>query len=667
MPTPTLEDINKAGVKLFKSRGNVYYNEPGVSGRLSAGLGQIKDPSSLGIDVNALQDIPDSEFNVNTLASKYGVQGVNTSKQNFNTGSDFLNYFSQNYNTLPDTPLPAPKPASTLPPTDFQKEFASVKASGGDTDQFLKDYAARQQAANPQNYVIPPPTQPTETGTTDASALGRKLGPTEFNNLRKELGASEANFDQYFARDAQGNIYLKNNAAPGPVKQNPDLPAGLGRDQNGQIVKLDGASGLEKQPGESYESYASRLGSSIPSKDGAPAGSGGTVGTSDKSRAAAIAAIKNELAPNALPEAVNSAAERIKLRQEQGIVNDEADLNDIRTEAALAKEELRQFRATAGQGVTEGGRLGAVSEAERNLNYRLEGLAIRESSLVDRLNSKNAYINQVISDKREDYNSAVGKWNAEYKINSDAIDALNSQLDDQKKDALTTVTTLQNLLSDSGLTYDQFPADLKTQLESSALKAGLPKDVFAAVYAGVDAGDKVISHFLQDNKAGGKDVYTLVQGKDGSVSLNKVSTITDVKSTGSGGGTTNKQLTGDVQTDLNNYALRKSAGEDVPSWVDQYLVVTKRNEDTGEPEKYEAVKITKGDVEDIQSSEAEYNTKQASVQEEQNSDPNYIAKQIMEDRAKGVGYEDIRAGIATLGVSPDVYRQALRIVLEQGG
>lgn len=50
------------------------------------------------------------------------------------------------------------------------------------------------------------------SGATGGSAGDRLLGPEEFERLRKELGVSPANFDQFFRRDSRGNIYLKAEA-----------------------------------------------------------------------------------------------------------------------------------------------------------------------------------------------------------------------------------------------------------------------------------------------------------------------------------------------------------------------------------------------------------------------------------------------------------------------
>lgn len=83
-------------------------------------------------------------------------------------------------------------------------ELANWGASGGadTTVRALEDFLKSEQT----KYGYTP------TPTAAAPAGDRKLGPSEYNSLRQQFGVSEANFDQYFRRDAQGNIYLKADA-----------------------------------------------------------------------------------------------------------------------------------------------------------------------------------------------------------------------------------------------------------------------------------------------------------------------------------------------------------------------------------------------------------------------------------------------------------------------
>lgn len=246
-----------------------------------------------------------------------------------------------------------------------------------------------------------------------------------------------------------------------------------------------------------------------------------SVQTSDPARRkAALERIKSELNSGIqAPSPYNSSQEFQKLRQEQGVVKDEEELAAIRNEANLGKQELRQFSATAGQGVSEGGRIGAMSEAERNLNFRLEGLAIREQAVLSRLNSKNAYISTAIKLGQEDYNVAYQNYTDEFNKNLKVVDLYNQELDDQQKDALTGLTTITNLLSKTG---GEITPELSTQLDSLALQAGLPTGLFSeASQALIQENEKVLSPMIVDTETG-KNVYFFTQGKDGTPHLKQM-------------------------------------------------------------------------------------------------------------------------------------------------
>lgn len=260
------------------------------------------------------------------------------------------------------------------------------------------------------------------------------------------------------------------------------------------------------------------------------------VGTSDAERAKAkadeIAKIKAELgAGTQAPTPYKSADEYQKLRTEQGVVKDEEELSSIRNEAALAKEELNKFKQTSSAGMPEGGYLGGISEAERNLNLRLESLSLRESAVVDRLNNKNSYISTMVNLGQQDYATANAAYTAEYNKNVKAIEMYNTEIDNQQKDALTGFTTITNLLKDQGV--GTLTPEISQQLDSLALKAGLPSGLFQTVIKSL-GNEKILAPVTVDNASGGKDVYFYTQGADGVPHLKAVQNL-------NGGGTGDAQ------------------------------------------------------------------------------------------------------------------------------
>lgn len=296
------------------------------------------------------------------------------------------------------------------------------------------------------------------------------------------------------------------------------------------LTKTATGSDFTRLPGESIADMALRAdGKTAPVQDTTVANP--PAQTSDEIRVAErkkeIERIKAELeSANKSPELYKASEEFTKLRNEQGVVKDEEELASIRNEARLGKEELRKFNQTAGQGVTEQGRIGAVSEAERNLNFRIGGLALREQAVLDRINSKNAYIDSVIKLGQQDYNTAYQEYTNEFNKNVKAVDLYNSQLDNDKKDAMAALTTISNLYKDKGTVLDP---SLKTQINTLELKAGLPSGIFESALEAMPE-EKILAPITVDNDSGGKDIYFFTQGTDGTPHLRQSITL------GGGGG-----------------------------------------------------------------------------------------------------------------------------------
>ncbi len=257
-----------------------------------------------------------------------------------------------------------------------------------------------------------------------------------------------------------------------------------------------------------------------------------TVGTSDAERAKAkqaeIEKIKTELTAGAeKPTVYKSADEYKKLREEQGIANDESELQAIQNEANLIKQDVRKYSATAGEMMTEAGRTGAVSEAERNANFRLEDLAIREQAVTSRINAKNTYINTMLGLGQKDYTNALNDYNTEYQINSKAVDLFNSQADDLVKSATASLTTTINLLTEKGITYDSLNDATKSQIDTLALQAGMPQgliqeamsiapeDKIQSVAERTDAQGNTYFDILRVDQDGGAYVQKVYRGTEG--------------------------------------------------------------------------------------------------------------------------------------------------------
>lgn len=266
---------------------------------------------------------------------------------------------------------------------------------------------------------------------------------------------------------------------------------------------------------------------------------GAPVVTSKPARYASIDDARKEIEKGLTPpNPYKGVAEFDRLRTEKGIVQDEDELLAIQNEARMAKEEMRQFKAGASEGVSMGGYLGNVSEAERNVNFRVEGLALREQAVATRLNTKNAYIGTVLKLGQEDYNEAKQQYDDAYNRNVKAIELYNEGLDNQQKDALSGLTTITNLFKDKNMDFSTMSPALKAQIQTLELQAGLPAGTFEAAYSASE-DEKILAPIINTDADGNKSVYFFTQGKDGVPHLKNMTNI------GGGGTSTTSQFYAD--------------------------------------------------------------------------------------------------------------------------
>lgn len=310
-----------------------------------------------------------------------------------------------------------------------------------------------------------------------------------------------------------------------------------GKIQVGQDYVVPGQEATATPPPTSGSAnYAEDLTKSFDKGGGTP---NAITGTSDAIRQQALDKIKADMNSGLTkPTAFNSVDTYNKLRTDQGIVQDENELNALHTEQANLKNDLNNFKASSGSGMNESGRLGQVSEKERNANERLDSLSIQEQGVVARMNTKNSYISTMMNLSQQDYATAKATYDQAYNQNLKAIDLYNTQMDSAKKDALTGFTTITNLLKDNNVDPNNISPTLKAQLDSLTLKAGLPAGIFDTL-AKSHPDAKILAPIETTNANGSKSIYFFTQDpKTGQPTLLKTYGVGNGGTGGGGTGTT---------------------------------------------------------------------------------------------------------------------------------
>ena len=361
----------------------------------------------------------------------------------------------------------------------------------------------------PASHILQPET------TTPTTTVQRPQGQGIEDFTRSLDTTSTTQSSQ--PNSLQGAIGTRPSPSNPNVTEYYDIATGKGFSSEGDVLKFAG-----EKTGKTFSDWgqfdaAYKLPGLPKTESGTEGGSGyqSPVGTSEteraKKKAEEIARIKAELEQGTeKPSPFKSMEEFDRLRKEQGVVQDEEELSSLRNEAALGKQELRQFKQTSSKGVSQGGYLGGVSEAETNLSFRMEGLAIREQAVLSRLNSKNQYISTALQLGISDYNTARQEYESSWNRNLQATELYNQDIDDQKKDALTSLTTLQNLLKDKNVDFSNLDSATLSQIETLALQAELPIEIVRQAF--MSQPNAEIAHF-QKNDDGTTSVFYKQNGK----------------------------------------------------------------------------------------------------------------------------------------------------------
>lgn len=165
----------------------------------------------------------------------------------------------------------------------------------------------------------------------------------------------------------------------------------------------------------------------------------------------------------------------------------EAEMATILNERLAIDEELQKFGINAGEGTTEAGRIGAVSEAQRNANERLMVLNRRELVLETKLRSRNTVISELMGLQKEDYANAVEQYNTQfsramqlYAIFDEEQDEARADAKEAKNELKTSAKANLDVLSnayqkqiESGQ-ITQLSGMQRAKLEELETQAGLP-------------------------------------------------------------------------------------------------------------------------------------------------------------------------------------------------
>ena len=200
------------------------------------------------------------------------------------------------------------------------------------------------------------------------------------------------------------------------------------------------------------------------------------------------AGLGNPAAPGAAPTRPDFASQYTDLRGQYG-------LDALDKEYQALNEEIAKFDAEAQAGVNANsnrlqpktlktGREAALDEQNR-LDRQV--LLQKQSNLADMIQTKQNIVNNIMNLKQSDYSNAVNEYNTKFNQAINVQNQVNNYLDKQqaednrvRDDARANLTVLQNMMKESGTSWDNADIETKLNIQREEIKAGLPTGTFAA-------------------------------------------------------------------------------------------------------------------------------------------------------------------------------------------
>jgi len=199
----------------------------------------------------------------------------------------------------------------------------------------------------------------------------------------------------------------------------------------------------------------------------------------------------------------------------------EAELAELDKQIAAEKSVAEErFDSIESKTVPMGVIAGRLGEAEKQENRRLSALTLRATAIQNQLKTRYSLISNMISYASKDYETAKAEYDQEYKTAADAIESANKKATQEQKDALSTWQTISNLITSGSISYDNLTASQKLEINKTETAAGLPSGTLELMTKSTDGG-KVLSTSTVELEDG-RYAYVVTQGKDGSISTQKM-------------------------------------------------------------------------------------------------------------------------------------------------
>lgn len=251
--------------------------------------------------------------------------------------------------------------------------------------------------------------------------------------------------------------------------------------------------------------------------------------------------IKKELeVEGGIPEAPSLVDLYEKKREEYGIEDLEAQINDLKGEEDEIHARLRQRRhAEEGKPVAMGVMAGRVSEVERQERENLDFVQRQMARKVDQVQAAYGAVEMIVNLTNTDFQNAMSVYNTQFKTKMAIYEQFRAvkkeELDEyhrQQEVARANLEIYTKLITDGNMTYDTLPTKAKLQIAKMEIQSGLgigfvkklrmkPGEDIKSITTRVDAGGNKYADIMRVSPDGKLTVEHQYLGKEWVASQHK--------------------------------------------------------------------------------------------------------------------------------------------------
>lgn len=230
------------------------------------------------------------------------------------------------------------------------------------------------------------------------------------------------------------------------------------------------------------------------------------------------------------PVAPNYVDKYTQLRADQGIPALEDSIGQYDAQKAYLLANLDKFKRNELSGQPLGFAQGRISTEQQGIQDQLDFIDRQENLAIDKLNTKTKFIENIMNLTKDDYSTATDNYNTQFNQNMQIQSSLSTEKNQARDDARATLTTINNMVSNSGKSYDELDPVMKANINSLELQSGMPVGTFATFAAskpkaniistttGTDAnGNDFVSFISKDPTTGEMSVDKMFTGGKSSI------------------------------------------------------------------------------------------------------------------------------------------------------